>query len=85
MDKQELAVLIPVLCIFFTGLVVLSRTAIGKALARRIGGEETIPPALEGELRDLRLEVDALRSELLEMQERVDFTERQLAAGKREG
>ena len=85
MDKQELAVLIPVLCVFFTGLVVLSKTAIGKALARRIGGDEGIPPALEGELRDLRLEVDALRSELLETQERLDFTERQLTGGRREG
>ncbi len=85
MDKQELAVLIPVLFVFFMGLVVLSQTAIGKALARRIGGDERIPRALEGELRDLRLEVDALRSELMETQERLDFTERQLAAGKREG
>ena len=85
MDKQELAVLIPVLAIFFLGLVVLSRTAIGKALARRIGGDETVPAALEGELRELRLELDALRGELMETQERLDFTERRLASGKREG
>lgn len=85
MDKQELAVLIPVLFVFFTGLVVLSRTAIGKALARRIGGDEALPPALEAELSELRLEVDALRGELQETQERLDFTERQLSAGKREG
>ena len=63
MDKQALAVLIPVLAVFFCGMVVLSRTAIGKALARRIGGEEEVPPALEGEIRELRLEVDALRGE----------------------
>ncbi len=85
MDKQALGVLIPVLAIFFAGMIALSRTAIGKALARRIGGEEGVPAVLEGELRELRSEVDALRGELLETQERLDFTERQLAAGKREG
>ncbi len=85
MDKQALAVLIPVLCVFFAGLVVLSKTAIGRALARRIGGDEGTSGALEGELRDLRLEVDALRGELMETQERLDFTERQIAGGKREG
>lgn len=84
MDKQALGVLIPVLAVFFSGLVVLSRTAIGKALARRIGGEEGVPAQLEGELRELRSEVDALRGELMETQERLDFTERQIAAGRRE-
>ena len=84
MDKQALAVLIPVLAVFFTGLVVLSRTVIGKALARRIGGEEGVPAALEGELRELRSEVETLRGDLMETQERLDFTERQLAAGNRQ-
>ncbi len=85
MDKQALGVLIPVMAVFFFGMVALSRTVIGKALARRIGGEEGVPAALEGELRELRAEVDALHAELMETQERLDFTERQLAAGKREG
>lgn len=84
MDKQALAVLIPVLAVFFSGMVVLSRTAIGKALARRIGGDEGVPTALEGELRELRVELDTLRGEVMETQERLDFTERQLANGKRE-
>jgi hypothetical protein len=85
MDKQALAVLIPVLAIFFGGLIVLSKTAIGRALARRIGGEEGDPAALDVAVRELRLEVDALRGELMETQERLDFAERQLIAGKREG
>jgi hypothetical protein len=85
MDKQALGVLIPVLAVFFVGMVALSRTVIGKALARRIGGEEDAGALLEGEVRELRSEVDALRVELMETQERLDFTERQLAAGKREG
>ncbi|HEV8195087.1 MAG TPA: hypothetical protein VGP87_00500 [Gemmatimonadales bacterium] len=85
MDKQALGVLIPVLAVFFVGMVALSRTVIGKALARRIGGEADPGALLEGEVRELRSEVDALRVELMETQERLDFTERQLAAGKREG
>ncbi len=85
MDKQELAVMIPVMFVFFTGLVVLSKTAIGKALARRIGGDAGIAGALEGEVRELRAEVDALRAELMETQERLDFAERLVASGRREG
>lgn len=85
MDKQELAVLIPLMFVFFTGLVVLSRTAIGKALARRIGGDVGHPAALESQVRELRAEVDALRGELIETQERLDFAERLVASGRREG
>jgi hypothetical protein len=85
MDKQALAVMIPVLFIFFAGLVVLSQTAIGKAIARRIGGEAGVLPALEGEIKELRAEVEALRGELMETQERLDFAERLVASGRREG
>lgn len=85
MDKQELAVFIPVLAVFFTGLVVFSRTAIGKAIARRIEGPAAAPPELEGEVRELRSEIDALRAELLETQERLDFTERVVSSGRKDG
>lgn len=85
MDKQALGVLIPVLAVFFVGLVALSKTVIGRAVARRIGGEEGAPAALDGEIRELRMEMDALRAELLETQERLDFTERMLAGGRKEG
>ena len=84
MDKQALAVLIPVLAVFFVGLVAISRTAIGKALARRIGGEVESRPAFAADLDDLRAEVSALRGELLETQERLDFTERMIASGRKE-
>lgn len=85
MDKQELAVMIPVLFVFFAGLVAFSMTAIGKAMARRIGGDAGNTPALEGEVRELRAEVDALRTELMETQERLDFAERLVASGRKEG
>ena len=85
MDKQELAVMIPVLAVFFAGLVAFSMTAIGKAMARRIGGDAGHTPALEGEVRELRAEVDALRGELMETQERLDFAERLVASGRKEG
>jgi len=82
-DKQMLAVLIPVLAVFFAGLVALSRTAIGKALARRIGGDAGV------HLDDHRLAVleddmDRLRTELMETQERLDFAERMLTRGRPE-
>lgn len=79
MDKQELAVLIPVLVVFFAGLVVLSGTAIGKALARRIAGEHPDARRLHQDLEALHGEVEALRMELAETQERLDFAERLLA------
>ncbi len=84
MDKQALGVLIPVLAVFFAGLVAVSRTVIGKALARRIGGEASAGPVLAAEVEDLRAEVAALRGELLETQERLDFTERMIAGGRKE-
>jgi hypothetical protein len=60
-------------------LVVLSKTEIGKAISARIRGErpggQTDPALLE--------EVDRLRVDVAELQERMDFAERMLAA-KRE-
>lgn len=84
MNKQELAVLIPVLAVFFVGMVALSRTMIGKALARRIAGDVEEGRALAAELESLRLEVAELRGELSETQERLDFTERMIAGGRKE-
>lgn len=84
MDRQTLALMIPVLAVFFAGLVVLSRTAIGKALARRIGGE-TGAHLDEHRLAVLEDDMERLRQELMETQERLDFAERLLAAPARGG
>lgn len=79
MDKQALAVMIPVLAVFFTGLVVLSRTVIGKAIARRISGDQQTGDDVHQHLVELETEMAAMRQELLEAQERLDFAERLLA------
>ncbi len=81
MDKQALAVLIPVLAVFFTGITIFSRTLIGRAIAKRIEGSSGGPgsPELEERLQLLEQEMGALRGELAETHERLDFTERMLA------
>jgi hypothetical protein len=60
-------------------LFALSKTEIGRALADRIRGE--------GGAQDQALleEVDRLRHDVVELQERVEFTERMLAAKRDAG
>jgi hypothetical protein len=60
-------------------LFALSKTEIGRALADRIRGE--------GATQDQALleEVDRLRHDVVELQERVEFTERMLAAKRDAG
>jgi hypothetical protein len=54
--------------------VLLSFSPVGRAFAARIRGEAAAPqPDLE-----LRAEVDLLRQDVAELQERLDFTERML-------
>jgi hypothetical protein len=57
-------------------LFLLSISPVGKALAERIRGHA--PPAQDPELL---AEVDALRQEVAELHERVDFAERLLSRG----
>jgi len=82
MDPRVLGVMIPIIAlsipvaaIVFGGLVKLKRLQIEEARAKAgglgAGGEE--------ELHQLRDELDQLRGEVSEMQERLDFTERLLA------
>jgi len=77
-DKQALAVMIPVLAVFFGGLVVLSQSLIGKAIARRIEGSGGVSEDELSFLREQALQVDDLRDRLAELEERVDFAERLL-------
>lgn len=84
MNPGQLGVLIPILGMMIGFFVVFSRSDLGRALAQRIAGGSHANPALESEVRELRGEVESLRAELGETQERLDFTERMLAGGKRD-
>lgn len=81
MDPGAMAMFIPILGILVGGLAIFTRSHIGHALAERISGRQGATPELEAEVRELRNEVDALRTQLIETQERLDFTERMLASG----
>jgi hypothetical protein len=88
MDRHALALLIPILAlaipvtaIVFSGLMKLARVRLEETRIRAgaLGG------GAESELAALREEVDGLRQELGEVQERVDFAERLLTrAGESE-
>jgi hypothetical protein len=77
MDRHALAVLIPVVSVFFTGLIVFSFTRLGRAVAKRIEGGS------EGELADrlarLEIEQDRLMRDLADAHERLDYAERIIA------
>ncbi len=82
MDKQTLGLMIPILAlsipvvaVAFGGFVKVMRLRIEEARVRAGG----LGPGGEEELRQLREELDHLRGEMTEMQERLDFTERLLA------
>ena len=81
MDKQALAVLIPVITMFFTGLIAFSFTRLGKAVAKRIeGGADSV---MAERLSRLEIEQDRLRGELAEAHERLDYAERVIARESR--
>ena len=80
MDRQTVAVfipilifLIPVLAVTFNGLTKLARA---KAEARSVDGD-----ALD-RIAQLETEMDHMRQQLTETQERLDFAERLLAKPK---
>jgi hypothetical protein len=61
------------------GFVRLTQGPVGQALARRIQGHASGDPELAADMADLREQVDLLRRQLEETQERVDFAERLLS------
>ena len=83
MDVGAIAVLIPVIAVggFFTWMISLS--PLGKAFAERLR-HGPVPPAQQGgaEREELAATVDALRQEVAELAERVDFTERLLSKAR---
>jgi hypothetical protein len=61
------------------GAVRVAHGPLGQALARRLHGRGAPDPELAGEVAELREQVAALRRDLEETQERVDFAERLLS------
>ena len=72
-----MGVLIPIFAVLFAGLMGLSRTSIGRALAHRIEGGGAGGDADE-RLVQLEQDMQTVRHELAETQERLDFAERML-------
>jgi hypothetical protein len=73
---MDMEVILAITFIFGGGtLFLLSISPVGKAIAERIRAQGAVP------MQDPELlnEVDALRRDVSELQERVDFTERLLA------
>ncbi|HXV91398.1 MAG TPA: hypothetical protein VD707_08515 [Gemmatimonadales bacterium] len=88
---EDLIGLVAVTLLFGGGtLFLLSISPVGKAVAARILGRQSVPvdedefkedlKAIRAELEDLR----TLRADVTELAERVDFAERLLAKGGRE-
>jgi hypothetical protein len=77
----------PPLVFLFIAIAVLVATTIilwplARAFARRLEGKGSPDPALRAEVEHLHArldEVDSLQARVLELEERVDFTERLLA------
>ena len=69
--------MIPLLALSIGGLMVLSRSRIGEALARRIAGDSHHPEC-ESQIGALQDQVDILQAQLNDAQERLDFAERTL-------
>lgn len=71
-----------ILIVFGGGMLfLLSRTEIGHAIADRIRGVGAQPPLDPGLVEEL----DRLRGEVSDLQERMDFTERLLARSREAG
>ena len=79
MDRTIFFALIPITAIFFSGLIVLSFTRLGRALANRLEGR--LDQTTENRLAALEASNDELRQALAEANERLDFTERALTRG----
>lgn len=73
-----MGVMIPILAIFFGGMMMISRTPIGQAIAHRIAGGGGGEGELTGRVEQLEHDLDGVRLQLGETQERLDFAERML-------
>lgn len=70
--------MVPLLGLSFVGVVVLGRSRLGEALARRVAAGR-YDPETDQQIAALQDEMAILRHQLQETQERVEFTERLLS------
>ena len=82
MDKQAIALLIPLFALMIPivaiiGSMVLKIQKAKLEEARLHAGD----PGMVAEVEELRQELQQVRGEVAEMQERLDFTERMIAGG----
>jgi hypothetical protein len=73
-----LGLMVPLLGLSIVGVVVLGRSRLGEARARRVAGDR-YDPETDQQIAALQDEVAILRHRLQETQERVEFTERLLS------
>jgi len=83
-DPRIIGVFIPIIAVggFFAWMIALS--PLGKALADRLRHGAVPPSKAAREHEEVLAAVEALRQEVAELAERVDFTERLLARAKSE-
>jgi hypothetical protein len=81
MDPGVVGVFIPIIAVGGFFLWMISLSPMGKAIAERLRHGPVAPAVPAAEREELLATVDALRREVAELAERVDFTERLLARG----
>jgi len=81
MDRQSLALLIPILALAIPVLAIAFNgwQKVMQLKLKEVEARNRPPAGGDAELQALREEVDLLRQEVGELQERADFTERLLA------
>lgn len=79
MDKQTMALLIPIIALTIPVVAIIGGSLVKIARFKAEAARGALPnPELDSRLAALEDEVVSLRQELLETQERLDFTERLL-------
>ncbi|MDX2056199.1 MAG: hypothetical protein SFV24_00220 [Gemmatimonadales bacterium] len=79
MNKQALAMLIPIMALAIPVAAIIMGSLVKIAKFKAEGQRAGLPPDADARMAALEDDVHALRRELSETQERLDFTERLLA------
>lgn len=77
MERQMMALMIPILAL---SIPIVAIIVSGVVKLQRLKMEGAAAPELLTQMDELRAELHAVRGELAEVQERLDFTERLLAS-----